>query len=428
MNNEKHFFLYLPRLKLILPASGLIAIGLTTALAGIAGTYIGNAAETFLTGIYPQIVYSLLWSSLAVGMTLAITLALAHKPLKSIATKEETDLIALYEESDHFKTKTTKILAYLDGHINLNKQADSYLDEIQQSTSSASMEIINEARNIDGSLNSLISRMDDFKINTDKISEDSKDTMKSNAYIIHSLQSYIMRRTSEMENDFIIVRDLNKNAQMMSQEVAVLKDISEQTNLLALNASIEAARAGEHGRGFSVVADEVRKLSAQSEAAASQIQKAITQVATNIETKFSNKLDKEQIKTEASLLESMESQLNFLAKEYETLIDMIKQFLSLVQGSSQKIESQTTGLIVNIQFQDLVSQKAEHIRHFIREINSYMEKLKTCQTKDSKCPNGCSVPDMEAHTDFTFFMEDEATEKTDTADDNSYNTNDVTFF
>ena len=427
MNQEKSFYLYLPRLKLIVPMAGLMAIALTTSLAVTTGAHIRGVVESFLPGMAADITIYLLWNCTAVGLTLAGTLVMAHRPLKSLADKEKSDLVRMYEGSDHFNLKSGKILTYLDGHMALNNRAASYLDDIQNKTSEASLDIINEAKNIDDSLNAIISQMDDFRISTDKISDESKETMQSNTYIIQSLQSYIMRRTSEMENDFIIVQNLNENAQKMGQEVTVLKEISDQTNLLALNASIEAARAGEHGRGFAVVADEVRKLSARSEAAASQIGEAIVQVATSIETNFSSKLNKEQIKTEASLLESMESQLNFLANEYEDLLGLIKKFVSIVQSSSQKIESKTTDLIVNIQFQDLVSQKAEHIKHFLGEINSYMEKLKMCQSKESKCPAGCSVPDMETETDFAFFLNEKVQETENAKEENSY-AEEVTFF
>lgn len=75
-----------------------------------------------------------------------------------------------------------------------------------------------------------------------------------------------------------IVTKLGERSKEIGQIVDTISGIAGQTNLLALNAAIEAARAGEQGRGFAVVAEEVRKLAEQSQGAAKEISKLISEI------------------------------------------------------------------------------------------------------------------------------------------------------
>lgn len=68
------------------------------------------------------------------------------------------------------------------------------------------------------------------------------------------------------------VSGMSRYADRVEELTALIGSVSEQSQLLALNATIEAARAGETGKGFGVVANEMKRLSAQTAAAAENVE------------------------------------------------------------------------------------------------------------------------------------------------------------
>jgi len=406
LNYKSHFFLYLPRLKAIIPAAGVISAILAALLCYFTNEWVTELLPPSISQRAANAILGSLYAMLAVGITVIAIIRLAGSGLSSVAEKERSIVSDYYENTEHQRLRRDKVTSFIDGHAVLAEKAIDHLDRIRSNSWDASVEIIDEARRIDGSLGTMVSGMEDFRLRMEKIAEESLETMQANSEVMESLRSYIMRRTSEMENDFIIVRDLNESSAQMSMKVDVLKEISDQTNLLALNASIEAARAGEHGRGFAVVADEVRKLSAQSESAASQIGEAIVKVATSIETKFASKLNKGLIEEESRMLGTLESQLDTLSSDYENLMKLINQFLGQVSQQSATIETQTTELISNIQFQDLIEQQAELIKRFLSDITAYMKLLRKCQSKEDACKEACSIANLDVEKDYGYLISD----------------------
>ena len=406
-DHKSHFFLYLPRLKAIIPLVGVFSVFIVSLLCFLTHDMIAGMLPGSLSAQTVNAIAGALYSSFAVGITILGIIALSSSSLNLMAEKEKAFLSEHFENSAHQRTRREKIITYIDGNEVLAEKASEHLDRIKSNSWDASVDILKEARDIDNSLGVMVSRMEEFRLRMEKIAEDSLETMNANTAVMDSLRSYILRRTSEMETDFVIVRDLNENSAEMSRKVEILKEISDQTNLLALNASIEAARAGEHGRGFAVVADEVRKLSAQSESAASQIGDAIVKVATSIETNFASKMNKGLIEEESKMLGTLESQLDTLGNDYENLMKLISQFLSQVREQSASIGNKTTELISNVQFQDLIEQQAELIKRYLSDITGYLKLLRKCQDKNESCEETCSIASLDINKDFSYLLNDD---------------------
>lgn len=81
-----------------------------------------------------------------------------------------------------------------------------------------------------------------------------------------------------------MIFELSEIPQKISELVNTITYIAKQTKMVSINAAIESARVGEHGRGFQIVADEVGRLSQQSGDAAKQVEDAINEIDTLIQT------------------------------------------------------------------------------------------------------------------------------------------------
>nr|WP_256669123.1 methyl-accepting chemotaxis protein [Pseudomonas sp. C2B4] len=149
----------------------------------------------------------------------------------------------------------------------------------------------------------------------------------------------------------------------MAEDVA---KIASQTNLLALNAAIEAARAGESGRGFSVVADEVRKLSTLSGATGARITEKVRVMGGSMHELIEHA--GQVADTEQAMIREAEHIVNQVLGELTQGIDLMEQRITLLQTSSREVEHNVNEVLVDLQFQDRVSQITTHITTDMRRL------------------------------------------------------------
>ncbi len=141
----------------------------------------------------------------------------------------------------------------------------------------------------------------------------------------------------------------------MAEDVA---KIASQTNLLALNAAIEAARAGETGRGFSVVADEVRKLSTMSGATGTRITEKVRVMGGSMRQLVERA--GRVAETEQAKIREAEGIVNQVLGELAQGIAQLEQRIALLQSTSREVEHTVNEVLVDLQFQDRVSQIVSH--------------------------------------------------------------------
>lgn len=197
----------------------------------------------------------------------------------------------------------------------------------------------------------------------------SKSEVELNS-VIGSLMDVIGRGESLMQEVNSLVPFIDNLTEMAS----TVHQIAEQTNLLALNAAIEAARAGEHGRGFAVVADEVRKLSTQSGESGRKIAETVKVISSAI-AEASDKA-KKSAEQDISSRENAEAAIRGVLGDFKSMTNDLSDTAATLRSSSASIKDEISESLVQLQFQDRVSQILSHIRDNIKFFSACLQKSK----------------------------------------------------
>lgn len=181
------------------------------------------------------------------------------------------------------KLKTSADTVYQSGNTidEMASQSSGAADEISRAVEDISKGAVSQAEEISdastevSNIGELIERIVDNVKSLTNASETMGQAGDTSMVTMQHLAESNDRTTEAIENIGKQIDMTNTSVGKISEAAALITNITTQTKLLALNASIESARAGEAGKGFAVVATEIQNLAAQSEDAASEIQRII---------------------------------------------------------------------------------------------------------------------------------------------------------
>lgn len=186
--------------------------------------------------------------------------------------------------------------------------------------------------------------------------------------VVASLESAVSSKAAMLEK----IQSLEQFIHELQEMAADVAGIAAQTNLLALNAAIEAARAGEMGRGFAVVAKEVRMLSNRSGEAGKRISEKVGLISAAIIATC--QAAEESMQQENISMRASEAAINTVLSDFRGVTNALVHSSNLLKDESIGIKSEVGEALVQLQFQDRVSQIMTHVKHNIELLPDFLEQ------------------------------------------------------
>ena len=163
------------------------------------------------------------------------------------------------------------------------------------------------------------------------------------------------------------IRSLGAYTNELREMAKTVEKIAFNTNILALNAAIEAAHAsGEIGRGFSVVAAEVRQLASASRTAGRTIGQKIELINDSL-TKILG-ANERVTEREAAAVQDSEDRINRVLEQFGGMTGRLLGSADQFRRDSELIKEEIMESMVQLQFQDRVSQILAHVVQTVGEL------------------------------------------------------------
>ncbi|QGZ43020.1 chemotaxis protein [Pseudoduganella flava] len=240
---------------------------------------------------------------------------------------------------------------------------------------------------------------------------------------LRSLLDMLASAASSKQQMLAKIEGLQHITTQLQKMAADVASIAWQTNLLALNAAIEAARAGEAGRGFAVVANEVRMLSNRSADAGKHIAQQVGQISAAINATC--QAAGESMRAEASSVETSEQMIGNVLASFRGVTDALVSSSDLLQRESAGIQGEVAEALVQLQFQDRVSQILSHVQQNIARMPAYLSENAQASSAE---PQPIDARALLAELESTYAMAEERTLHKSAAKPAPQQAEEITFF
>jgi methyl-accepting chemotaxis protein len=180
--------------------------------------------------------------------------------------------------------------------------------------------------------------------------------------VIGAIESSTASKSAIMDQ----INGLQQFTRELTEMTESVASIAAHTNLLALNAAIEAARAGERGRGFAVVAHEVRTLSNLSAETGKKMAQKVAVISPAILATC--QAAQRSVDVETRAMQDATETIDTVLTEFRGVTDALLGASQMLKDESRLIQTEVGEAMVQLQFQDRVSQIMSHVINNIEQL------------------------------------------------------------
>ncbi len=256
-----------------------------------------------------------------------------------------------------------------------NTVLSSQLLETVNQTEAAVLQVVRRMVMIHEKSNSQMERIGSSTRKSVEMVEATRQQMQTNEELIKVFNEISMREIEYLEGNLQRIQRLSTEIARLHPLVDIISDIADKTKLLALNATIEAARAGEAGKGFAVIADEVRQLCSQTDSAAKEIADNISAVVKKVEDETRhNRIDLDKQKKSKQFNE-LSDNISRIAERFSSASLFLEEISGTIDEANKVIINEISMALGEIQFQDVVRQRLEHVKGSLNSLGSFTHEV-----------------------------------------------------